>query len=71
MRPAEITSHLKSASHGIAHIVAVQVSEAVQQWENIEHDLAYIELPQVIREPIPEVTVHQDGLLCQHDFPHC
>ncbi|RJE17500.1 hypothetical protein PHISCL_10162 [Aspergillus sclerotialis] len=47
-----------------------QISEAVQRWENVEHDHTRIDLPLVLDTPIPELHLHDDGLLCQRN-PNC
>jgi hypothetical protein len=69
VRPAEVERHVKQ-KHQLKHLEAIQVTQAVQQWEDITQDSQAIQIPWVIDRPLPILPCHVGGFACQRD-PAC
>lgn len=61
---SHIRAHLTSTVHRIPATWAQHIQDTVQQWDCVTDPPNASNWPQQIEEPIPGVTVHQDGLLC-------
>jgi hypothetical protein len=69
--PFEIVRHLKSNVHRIKHAEAVQIQEAVQQWEGVAPSPDAVVIPHQVDEAFPGLPTYLDGLLCRREFPGC
>jgi hypothetical protein len=69
VRPTEVEQHLKKKHH-LKHAVTSQITQAISQWHDIQHDSSAIQIPQALEEPLPILPSHSNGLLCQRD-PYC
>ncbi|KAJ5875768.1 uncharacterized protein N7529_001352 [Penicillium soppii] len=64
IRPKEVFRHLQSANHRIPKPKARQIADAVQQWERAAECDEW-QPPLVVNEPIPNLPVYSDGILCE------
>jgi hypothetical protein len=70
VRPTEVEQHLKK-KHYLKYIVAIQITQAISQWHDIQHDSSAIQIPQALDEPLPILPCHTDGLLCLQGLTQC
>ncbi|KAJ5860055.1 uncharacterized protein N7529_007365 [Penicillium soppii] len=64
IRPKEVFRHLQSANHRIKKPKARQIAEAVQSWDRTEECDEW-QPPTVVNNPIPNLPVYSDGILCE------
>jgi hypothetical protein len=68
--PSEVEQHLKGKHH-LSKKDAQHIQTAIQQWDGLEYIPTPLELPTTIDDPIPEIKLHHDGLLCQREPSQC
>ncbi|KAL4922563.1 hypothetical protein BDW62DRAFT_196571, partial [Aspergillus aurantiobrunneus] len=70
VRPAEVKQHLKK-QHQLLHADAHSISQAIQQWDDIQQDSHAIQIPYELDEPLPIIPCEANGLQCRRLDPPC
>ena len=70
IRPVEVEQHLKK-QHQLPHPNAHAISQAVQEWRDIEQDSQAINIPYFLDEPLPILPCEPSGLQCYRQDPPC
>ncbi|KAJ5743532.1 hypothetical protein N7533_010634 [Penicillium manginii] len=65
VRRGQIKAHLSSTVHRIPISWVQYIDRVIQQWDHIDDHPEVDSWPRQIDQPIPELPVYQDGLLCQ------
>lgn len=60
----QVRAHLTSSQNRIPSAWAESIHTTVQQWKYIDDDPTVDGWPHQIEKPIPELPIHQDGILC-------
>lgn len=61
----QIKAHLSSTVHRIPSSWAQYIDRVIQQWDHIDDQPEVDSWPRQIDEPIPELPIYQDGILCR------
>lgn len=70
VRPIKVGQHLKK-KHSMKHAAAIQITQVISKWHEIQHESSAIQIPQALDEPLPIIPCQSNGLLCQRDPDHC
>ncbi|KAJ6126282.1 hypothetical protein N7471_010775 [Penicillium samsonianum] len=65
VRQDHVKTHLSSTMHRIPSPHAEYIQNIVQQWDGIDEEPEVSRWPHQIEEPIPELPVYEDGILCR------
>lgn len=65
VRPGHIESHLRGTAHRIPVTWAWYIKNIVQQWDHIDNEPEVDIWPRQIDQPIPELPIYNDGILCR------
>jgi RecQ family ATP-dependent DNA helicase len=68
--PSQIEGHLQE-QHRIGRKRARAVGESIRTWSNLIQDPSELVLPNQVDEPFAQLSLYQDGLLCQLDPTRC
>ena len=69
IRPREVLRHLQSANHRLPIRIARQITHVVQTSDRA-HECDEWQPPTAVNDPIPNLPVFSDGILCEKD-PFC
>ena len=64
IRRSQVKAHLISTVHRIPSARAQHIHVAIQEWDHIQDEPQVESWPHQIDEPIPELPIHEDGILC-------
>lgn len=65
VRQGQVKTHLSSTMHRIPSTWAEHIQNVIQQWDYIDEEPEVDSWPRQIDEPIPELAIYEDGILCQ------
>ena len=68
--PSQIKSHLRRV-HSASCKQAESVADEVSRWGGLIQYASEVEVPSHVTQPIPQLPVWPDGLMCQIDPDHC
>lgn len=68
--PSQVKSHLQRA-HPVKRKQAESVAEEVSSWTGLIQYGSELEVPSQIIEPIQQLPVYADGLMCRIEPDHC
>ena len=69
--PDQIKGHLQGKQHRTPGKEAGAIAEEVQQWPGVVRYSSEFEVPIRIDQPITELPLYKDGLMCQLEPGHC
>lgn len=69
--PDQITSHLEGGHHRLGWKHAESAGDEVRGWNGLIAFLSKLEVPAQVQQPIPELPLFEDRLLCQKDPSNC
>jgi hypothetical protein len=65
VRQSQVKTHLSGTMHRIPSTWAQYIQNIIQQWDYIDEEPEVDSWPHQIDEPIPELPIYKDGILCQ------
>ena len=68
--PSQIASHLQRA-HSVQRKQAALIAEEVSSWAGLIRYSSEIEVPNQVIEPMHQLPIYTDGLMCQIDPDYC
>ncbi|KAK5131785.1 hypothetical protein LTR16_000418, partial [Cryomyces antarcticus] len=69
--PEQIEGHLTGKQHKMKRKKAVPTTESVRGWPGLIQYSSELRVPDYVEQPISQLPLHQDGLLCQLDPTRC
>ena len=69
VRRKNVAGHLRY-SHGLKNAVAMEVENAVKQWEGVDEEAESGKIPVVLEDKVDGLPMHDDGLQCRK-VPEC
>ena len=69
--PDQIAGHLCGKHHKMKRSTADAIAETVQSWPGLMQYPGEFEVPTSVEQPIPQLPLYDDGLLCQLDPERC
>jgi Orsellinic acid/F9775 biosynthesis cluster protein D len=69
--PEQIAGHLHGKHHKIPRKQANKIAEEVCSWFGLIPFASELEVPNMIDQPIPQLPLYEDGLMCQSEPEKC
>ena len=69
--PGEIQGHLQGRHHKIEQKKAEAIADNVSDWPGLKPFASELQVPARIDEPISQLPLHEDGMLCQREPDSC
>jgi hypothetical protein len=69
--PDQIKGHLQGVNHKLSRKEASLIGEAVRNWAGLIRYPSELEVPNYVNQPISQLPLYKDGLLCTLNLDRC